>query len=414
MSSCSFYPCQFRRCGSELCVEAQARHGLERWLDSFETLAVAAPVIPEEMAREGRETRWLPIARLSERVQLVPLPWAYRPDHFLRRLPGAIRILDRLIAESRYLQFAIGGLWGDWAAVAAELAIRQRRPYAVHTDNVAHDFVFRVSQTWTLRRRWQAKVDVPLMRSWHQRIIARADLGLFHGQDTLQAYGPWMRNAGRGHRAHNIHDIHDEGIFEHSEHSRFEAIRGSSYGRPGIPLRIVYAGRMAFEKAPGDWLNVVKGLHQRGVRIKAIWIGDGPLRDEFIQARIREGLEDIVSAPGFVADRAQVGEIYRSADLFLFTHLTRESPRCLLEALSFGIPIVGYDSAYARDLIVDRGGGLLVACGDWKALTDVVAQLATDSSRLAEMARDAAVNGARFTGRAVFSQRSALIKTFLP
>ena len=96
----------------ELHVEAQARHGLERWLDSFESLYVAAPIIPEDIALEMREARWVPIGGLADRVQLVPLPCVYHPDHFLYWLPNTIRVLDRLIAQSRYLQFAIGGLGG--------------------------------------------------------------------------------------------------------------------------------------------------------------------------------------------------------------------------------------------------------------------------------------------------------------
>lgn len=404
-------PVPYRQVGDELHVEAQARHGLERWLDSFETLAVAAPVISEREALGMRETRWVSIGRLAERVHLVPLPWAYRPDHFVRWLPSTISILDRLIAESRYLQFAIGGAWGDWAAVAAELAIRRKRPFSVHTDRVEHEFVIRVSKNWGLRKRWKARLDAFLMREWHKRIIHHCHLGLFHGMDTYEAYSRHMENAGRGHAIHNIHDIHDENLDAQQSPEGQDA---HSTGCPnGDRLQILYAGRMAAEKAPGDWLKVVTRLRDRGVPFKAVWAGDGPLRDEFTQSLRQEALDELVDAPGFIADRGLIGTLYHSADVFMFTHVTRESPRCLLEALRFGIPIVGYESAFARDLVARHGGGVLVPCGDWEALSEAVAEIAADYARLEALKRRAMSDGERFTSRAVFLERSELIKKYL-
>lgn len=404
-------PVPFRRVGDELHVEAQARHGLERWLDNFETLAVAAPVIPEDRALGMRETRWVPIGGLAERVQLVPLPWAYRPDHFLRWLPSTIRVLDRLIAESRYLQFAIGGVWGDWASVTAELAIRRKRPFSVHTDRVEHEFVIRVSKNLGLRKRWKARLDAFLMREWHKRIISRSHLGLFHGMDTFDAYQGLMESTGRGYAAHNVHDIHDESL-----DSQQSPVNQESYPTGNLKddrLQMLYAGRMAAEKAPGDWLKIVMRLRDRGVPFKAVWAGDGPLYDEITQSLRREALDELVDAPGFIADRSLVGALYRSADIFMFTHITRESPRCLLEALRFGIPIVGYESAFARDLIARHDGGVLVPCGDWAALSEAVTEIASDRARLEALKHRALSDGERFGSRAVFSERSELIKKYL-
>jgi hypothetical protein len=46
----------------------------------------------------------------------------------------------------------------------------------------------------------------------------------------------------------------------------------------------------------------------------------------------------------------------RRAHVFVFTHVTPESPRCLLEALVSGSPIVGYKSAFAEEVTTGRGG----------------------------------------------------------
>lgn len=401
-------PVPFRQQGQELMVEAQARHGLERWLDHFETLALAAPLMPESIAVNMRETQWVVPEELVSRVHFKPLPWAYRPDQFMRYLPRTITALNQLIEQSRYLQFAISGFWGDWAAIAAEMAMKQKRVYAVHTDNVCHEYILCTTNNLSFAPRWRAKADVQLMKAWHKRIVRQCDLGLFHGMDTYQAYSPWMALTGRAHAAHSIHNIHDEGLSHADvcEISAGEPIRDTG-------LKILYAGRMAPEKAPLDWLNALRILGESGVAFKAVWAGDGPLRELFFRHLQHNDLTDRVDAPGFVSARGQIARMYRQADIFVFTHITPESPRCLLEALKFGVPIVGYDSAYARDLISRHGGGVLVASGDWNALAHAIAALVDDSTQLSTLKEKAIGDGKRFTSHAVFSERAELIKKHL-
>jgi len=102
----------------------------------------------------------------------------------------------------------------------------------------------------------------------------------------------------------------------------------------------------------------------------------------------------------------------RTAHAMVFTHVTPESPRNLLESLVSGTPILGYESAYAADLLERDGGGELVAIHDFRSLGAVIAELAKNRERLVQMTQQAAQNGRRFTDAAVFAERSALIKQF--
>jgi glycosyltransferase involved in cell wall biosynthesis len=410
-------PVPFRRHGEEIWIEAQARHGLQRWLDSFETLAVAAPVIPEHMAENMSETEWLaPDPEMLKRVHLVPLPWAYRPDRFIVSLPGTIKILNQLIKDSRYLQFAIGGFWGDWASVAAELAIAQRRRFAVHTDRVEHEVLRRLAKDMGIYRRFRTAIDAYLMEKWHRRIIRRSTLGLFHGQDTYNTYKEWMKERRHDYSAHNIHNIHDiHDIKADSKKPPAQTHKKNNTETNNVSsLSILYAGRFAPEKAPLDWLEAIHHLKTKGYKFIAVWAGDGPLRRS-VEDKIQEKeLEQEIRLPGFISDRSEVGKFYRNADLFVFTHITPESPRCLLEALRFGVPIIGYHSAFSEDLIAKHHGGILVPCGDSKALGEAIIQLASNPEKLADLKQRAAKDGERFTSKAVFSERSDLIKKYLP
>jgi glycosyltransferase involved in cell wall biosynthesis len=119
-----------------------------------------------------------------------------------------------------------------------------------------------------------------------------------------------------------------------------------------------------------------------------------------------------VEYPGFVADRTVLLQRLREADVLLFTHITPESPRILLETLVTGTPMAGYRNAFAEDLLQGFGGGDLVPLHDTAALGALLARLANDREQVAGMIEAAARNGRRFTDEAVFTERAELIREF--
>ena len=107
-------------------------------------------------------------------------------------------------------------------------------------------------------------------------------------------------------------------------------------------------------------------------------------------------------------------EAFRSAHVLAFCHKTPESPRCLIESLISATPIVGYEGAFARDLISGHGGGIMVPGQDPVRLARELAALAADRARLGELIARAAQDGAPFSDEAVFHHRSEVIRANLP
>jgi glycosyltransferase involved in cell wall biosynthesis len=98
-------------------------------------------------------------------------------------------------------------------------------------------------------------------------------------------------------------------------------------------------------KAPFDWLRALRIAADRRADFEAVGLGDGPLNDSFHLLMEELGLRKHVRAPGFVANRTTLLHELRRAHIFIFAPVTPESPRCLLEALVSGTPVVGYRSA---------------------------------------------------------------------
>lgn len=398
-----YAPVPLHRKDGQLYLEDQARNGLRLWADNFDLLTVMMPVTDGPMPKS-----WGPLELVGpalDRITIVPLPMAYRPDRFLRLLPSVRRQIRGLIAEADYVSFAIGGLFGDWGSVGCHEAWRMGRPYGVWTDRVESQVTRRLVNEGNWRRRLQARLYHRPMAWLERRLIRRAHVGFFHGGETFNAYAPFSRNP------QLVHDIH----LSKADHISPAALEDKVQAAANAgPLKIVYVGRADAMKGPHDWLDVLEAVHRAGVEFEAEWLGDGTELDR-MRARIAEkGLQNRISAPGFTSDRAAILAALRAADIFLFCHKTPESPRCLIEALASGTPIVGYDGAFARDLISGNGGGVLAPLNDVAALARQVVDLARDPSRRADLIRKAAADGAPFDDVSVFRHRSDLIREHLP
>jgi colanic acid/amylovoran biosynthesis glycosyltransferase len=337
------------------------------------------------------------------RLNVEPFPWGYDIAAHLRNAGNVRRKLRALIPQHRYLCFSNLGWLGAWGRIGAEEAFRQGRAYSVWLDWVLHAMPA-APQPNPVKRSWRA-LQRAMLKQTSLRDIRRATLGLFHGKTVFDSY------AGLSRVSRVVHDVHlgEQDIIPG------ELLEKRLTAQTG-PLKILYIGRVDPMKGPREWLDAMgRVLAQTKGRldVRAEWVGDGPLLAE-MRAAVRErNLTEHISFPGAEMDRRKVLDLFRTADAFAFCHLTPESPRCLIEALMSGLPILGFESAYAADLLEGSQGGILVPMSDTAALADAVVACLSDRARRLQMAREARQCGTAFSDVQVFRHRSDLIKEFL-
>ncbi len=382
-------------------VEAQALNGMRLWAKFFERVIVMMPHWKGAPPQGWISTK--DSDHLLDRVELVELPEAYRPDQFFRELSRTKVEITKHIEQADYLSFAIGGLFGDWGLVASSLANKMGRKHAVWTDRVESQVVWRTRNEGNWRKRIMARATYLPMVFFERKAIRRSTMGLFHGRETYETYRRFSENP------QIVHDIHcsiEDHVSEETLQKKIEAARSG-------PLKIIYTGRADEMKGPLDWIEVLLQLNAKNVDFQASWMGDGTYLAQMKELIAAHGLESRIQTPGFVSDRNAVLKEIQDAHLFLFCHKTPESPRCLIEALISGTPIVGYDGVYARDLVSTNGGGEFVEIGRTKELTEVVAGLEADRSTLTNLIQKASLDGAPFDDESVFRHRSELIRKYL-
>jgi glycosyltransferase involved in cell wall biosynthesis len=385
--------------GRRICVEAQAANGLKHWKDNFGRVTVAAPLLPGTPP-SGKYLQVRDVREISG-VKFIPLPYAYHPAEFARHFVPTTQFLARLIEEHQYLHFAIGGLVGDWASVAAILAARKRRQFAIWTDRVESQIMHRSLFEGCAKRRLQAALFYLPLKYYERALLKRSTLALLHGADCYEAYASYCSNA---HLVHNIH-------LKAADRITADAVEEKVARTAGKPS-ICYAGRADDEKGPFDWLRVVKRVRESVPDLEAVWMGDGPALDRMRVAARELGIDNAVTFAGFV-DHKTVMQRIREASVFLFCHKSLESPRCLIEALMVGTPIVGYDSPFPADLILKHRGGVLTPKDDVETLSNALTGVLKQPFRHGDLIRRAARDGSAFSDEDVFRHRSELMKTYL-
>lgn len=378
------------RSENQIFVDAQARNGLRLWLDNFDVLTLACPT-----SDGAPPVGYLPI--VDNRVTFVALPVAYTPLRFAAALYKTAPILRKIIAEADFLHFAIGGLFGDWGSASAIMAFRNDRPFAVWTDRVESQIAaFQAKSKSGLKKVYYVAVAA-LMKIYERRIIRMSTLGLFHGMECYEAYCPYSSNPQLVHNIHlgREHQITDTEIAARLEH------RG--------PVRIAYAGRVDRDKGVFDWIDALSCAAKENIDFSAVWFGDGPEIDNARGRVVTKNLADRVEFPGATSHLALI-ERLRSFDLFMFCHQTQESPRCLVEALICGLPLVGYETPYPRDLIKKHGGGILSPFRRPELLPGSIRKFC---ERRIEITRNARLDGELYDAEGVFQHRSDLMKASL-
>ena len=148
-------------------------------------------------------------------------------------------------------------------------------------------------------------------------------------------------------------------------------------------MRILAVGRLIHDKGMDLVIDAVAGM--QGLLTIA---GDGPERSALEARAARHGAD--VRFEGAV-DRARLDALYRDASCVVLASRRGEGlPNVLLEAFSYGKPVVATPVTGVADLVVDGVNGLIVPVNEALALRDALARLAHErglAARLGEGAR---------------------------
>jgi glycosyltransferase involved in cell wall biosynthesis len=102
---------------------------------------------------------------------------------------------------------------------------------------------------------------------------------------------------------------------------------------------VLFVGRLETVKDPFLWANAFLRMVHGNHNVRAVILGNGTLRSEFLRLLACYQLSDHVLFAGPVA-RSELPRWYNAADVVLLTSHFEGSPRVVVEALACGTPVV--------------------------------------------------------------------------
>lgn len=190
-----------------------------------------------------------------------------------------------------------------------------------------------------------------------------------------------------------------------------------SDGRPEVAephqeCRLLFVGLVTASKGVEDLLEAGALLHRRGLDFTITLVGEpesDPYREDVAAKADELGIGPLTRFAGVLTGEA-LESAYREADVFVFpTHGRTESfGIVLLEAMSFGLPLVGSGLGGVRSIIRDELNGFHVSPEDVGALADALEILIRDPevrARLGESGRR--MVQAEYSPEAFFSRMNA-------
>ncbi len=116
---------------------------------------------------------------------------------------------------------------------------------------------------------------------------------------------------------------------------------------------ILFAGRLQSQKAPFRLLDVFSEYHKKDLSSCLVIAGDGNARLDMERYVGKLGLGGAVIFLGTIGHGSLI-DFYRASDVLLLVSFFEGMPRCILEALSCGLPVVATNVGEIK-LIVKNG-----------------------------------------------------------
>lgn len=147
---------------------------------------------------------------------------------------------------------------------------------------------------------------------------------------------------------------------------------------------IVSVGRISSEKGFLDLIDIFEEVNNKNPDWHLHIAGDGAQKDEIIKKIHQKHLEDNVTV-GFKKED-ELRELFLESSIYIMTSFHESFGLVLIEAESFGIPLLAFDSAKGPQEIIENGkNGYLIPNRDIKQMADKINELISNDTLRTEI-----------------------------
>ena len=147
---------------------------------------------------------------------------------------------------------------------------------------------------------------------------------------------------------------------------------------------IMIAGRLSRIKGHEDFLYVIANLARQGLPVHGLVVGNDQRKSDYVAA-LKQTVRDRELPVTFCGFRSDISEVYASSNLVLSLSTKPESfGRSVLEPLSLGVPVIGYDQGGVGEILETVFAQGRVPTGDVAAVTERVSEFVADPPQVTQ------------------------------
>jgi L-malate glycosyltransferase len=143
----------------------------------------------------------------------------------------------------------------------------------------------------------------------------------------------------------------------------------------GIAMDAPVVGTIAvfrFQKRLEIWLATAKEILVKRPHTRFIIVGDGPLKNEILSRYDELGLKDKVYFAGL---QTEVRPYLEAMDVYMMSSVFEGLPIAMLEAMSFGLPVVTTSAGGIKEVVRHEVEGLVCDVNETEKLADMALRL---------------------------------------
>jgi glycosyltransferase involved in cell wall biosynthesis len=153
-------------------------------------------------------------------------------------------------------------------------------------------------------------------------------------------------------------------------------------------MNLLYVGRLEIEKGVKELIKSIPYVAKRFPAIHLDVVGQGSLASELVTMARKLGVDKHISFVGQVSKK-QTERYYKNAKLFIMPSLWPEPFGLVgLEAMSFGVPVIGSGSG-GMDWLRNGKNGMVINPHKPKAIADAIGSLLDDEKVYTKLSRNA-------------------------
>ncbi len=172
---------------------------------------------------------------------------------------------------------------------------------------------------------------------------------------------------------------------------------------------VLSVGRLNYQKGYEFLLDAWKIVQEKHPDWTLRIAGSGELEEQLKDQARDLGVESSVNFLGLISN---VEQEYMNSSIYAMSSRFEGFPMVLLEAMSFGLPVVSFDCQTGPgDIITEGEDGILVDSGDVKGLAQGICSLIEDESLRKNMSVNARNNIRRFSKENILCEWAELFQT---